>query len=104
MKQKNFKIISTTNSALETELAFYIATARAEKAEIIKISIEAGAERFLPMAEKILRSLKKAGKIQLFELAERLASDTASAWYLKNKYPQNIETWAEEKLSLIVKI
>lgn len=104
MNQKKFNVIAKTNKELETELAFYIATSRAEGAEIIKISVPDESKRFLSAAERILRTFKKAGKVQLFEMAEKLSSDSAAAWYLRNKYPQHVAEWEAEKLSLIVKI
>ena len=104
MSQKIFKIISATNSELETEIAFYVASARAEKAEIIKLVIPSEAERFVTVSKRILRSLKREARIQLFEEAKNLNSDTTEARYLRNKYPMIVESQIEEEPSIIVKL
>lgn len=104
MSLKTFKIISSTNFELETEIAFYVASARAENAEIIKIVIPAESERFLTVAKRILRSLKRESRIQLFEEAKNLKSDTTEARYLRNKYPMIVESQIEEETAIIVKL
>ena len=104
MSLKTFKIISSTNSELETEIPFYVASARAEKAEIIKLVIPVESERFLTVAKRILRSLKRESRIQLFEEAKNLKSDTTEARYLRNKYPMIAASQMEEEPSIIVKL
>ena len=104
MSQKTFNIVSKTNSELEIELAFCIATARAENAEIVKLVIPSDTERFVQNSKKILRALKRDGRVQLFEDVEKLTSDTTEARYLRNKYPDIVSSCEGDSLAIIVKL
>lgn len=103
MKQKSFELKSKLNESLNTEIAFAIATSRAEGVEIVKMILAPEIIKKEAFVMKTLRNMKANGKIQLFERSENLASDTTEARYLRNKYLDLIKESTDEH-SYIIKL
>ncbi len=104
MNYRSFELAALTNFELENEIAFCIASARAEGVEIVKFIFTEDRERLLPTAQKILRSLKRKGRVEFFELAEHLKSDTTEARFFRNKYTDFVNGCILEKRTLIIKL
>ena len=104
MNFKSFDISSENNTALENEIAFYIASARAGGAELVKFSFLPDNERGYIAAQKILRALKKKGRVEFFELYEKITSDSTEARFLRNKYSDCILKDSIGQRAIIVKL
>ena len=104
MNFKKIEINSDLNSTLKTELFFSIASARAEKCELIWIAVPEDKKRFVAYIEKTLKSLKKNGKIQLYVSSGEIKEDLTEARYLRNKYPSLIKECDTEDVAFVVKI
>jgi hypothetical protein len=96
---------ASASTALETEIMFSVASARAQKIEFLKIDIgrekEGGARAAVL---KLLRLLKKQGRIQLFVDVRDLRGTSTEAQYLINKYPDALEVFGADEAAIIVKI
>lgn len=80
---------------LDTEIRFNIANARAESAEIVRLSLAFGAdERDNVRREncliKILRSMMRAGLIQFYVSDEDFKQGSTAAEFIINKYSRFI--------------
>ena len=104
MNYRSFEIVSQTNFELESEIPFCIASARAEGVEIVKITFSKDRERLFLPATKILRSLKRKGRVEFFELAAKLNSDTTEARFFRNKYTDFIHSCLSEERTLVIKL
>ena len=96
---------SSAASALETEIMFSVASARAQEIDFLRIDLLGErAAGIRSAAAKILRSLKKQGRIQLFVDARELCGSSTEAQYLTNKYPDILDLFEKDTDALIVKI
>ncbi|MBQ8689137.1 MAG: hypothetical protein IJ515_02100 [Clostridia bacterium] len=105
MKYTDFVLSKGTQATVETEILYNVASARVNQFEILKLLPSAGdGERALTAAVKVLKGLKRQGRIRLFILSENLFSDTTEAEYLRNKYPDIAQILADKEKSIIVMI
>ncbi len=80
---------------LDTEIRFNIANARAESAEIVRLSLALGANEHDNMRKencliKILRSMMRAGLIQFYVSDEDFEEGSTAAEFMLNKYSRFI--------------
>ena len=96
---------ATVSSAIETEIMFSVASARAQGMEILKIDFSANdGDGVASTVAKQLRALKKEGRIQLFVSTDAIHGSSTEAQYLVNKYPNIADILKEEEKAIIVKI
>ena len=96
---------TSTIAALETEIMFSVASARAQGIDFLKIDILGEKAAGIKSASsKLLRSLKKQGRIQLFVDVRELGGVSTEAQYLTNKYPEIPDLFANDTEAIIVKI
>lgn len=104
MKIEAFTLKAETLPLLKTEILYLIASSRASDMEIIRFDVEAdSSDRIISYAIKILKSLKKQGKVGVFISAQDIIGESKEAEYLKNKYPELL-AYAENEKSVIVKL
>ena len=87
-----FILKNTLPDSIATEVMFYIASERTRNADIVKFCASQDIEeekraKILASAKKVLRGMKKQGRIQFFACLEDFTQSTTEAQYLKNKYP-----------------
>lgn len=94
----------TDPRALCTEILFALACARVA-GESIVCFLPTGADRKCErMVLRILKSMKKEGKIDFFVTTADLAAGTTEADYLENKYPDAIIDRESDTPYLYVKV
>ncbi len=95
----------TTLSSLDTEIMFSVASARAQEMAFVKIDLSGDNDQKIEAgAVKLLKALKKQGRIQLFVDSEQLQGSSTEAQYLANKYPEAFDTFKNGEKAIIVKI
>ena len=85
-----FKIITLkgdNTQNINTELYFELASARAEKCEVVVISIESSAEKSESLVVSALKKMKGVASIQFYASPESFNIANTEANYLLNKYP-----------------
>ena len=107
MNYNTFVLKNPAENILATEIMFNIASERANRRELLFLSVfpeltERDKARLILNAVKLLRRMKKQGKIQLFVTPEDYSESTTEAKYMQNKYP-DIEPEADSHW-FIVKI
>ena len=86
------EILSGNNQAeLQTELRYIIAAAKADNLELIRLiptpcNEERECSRIATCITKVLRSVKKDGKIQLFISEPNIFEANTEGEYIRNKY------------------
>ena len=86
------EIISGNNQAeLQTELRYIIAAAKADGLELIRLvpkpcDEERESSRIYACVTKVLRAVKKDGKIQLFISEPQIFEANTEGQYIRNKY------------------
>ena len=74
---------------IETEILYEVASTRARGLKFLEIGIDAAEdEKAHITAIKVLKKLKKQGKIELFITVSENESDSKEAQYVSNKYPE----------------
>ena len=101
------KLCGKTSQEIKTELLFYVASFLAAGEEIFAISSdndakEAGKNKSIESAKRILKELKKVGRIQFFVSAHE-GGATMEKEYLENKYPGILEE-CDSGVQLIIRI
>ena len=99
VKCKEILLKSSTKEALETEIMYEIATAKVDKAELVKVDMElehsekhiAENAKLISYLIRTLKSMKSDGRIQFFATEDSFAKQTTEAVFLINKYPQYFE-------------
>ncbi len=92
-------------STLETEIMFSVASARAQEMDFLKIDLsDDNDDKARTVVIKLLRQLKKQGRIQLFIDAAELFGSSTEAQYLANKYPEALSLCGEDEKAFIIKI
>lgn len=84
MKLFSNTLTGSNSNLLKTEIMFFIASAKATEADLVKLYAE---ENKINTVTRILRSAKHDGIIQLFVYSSDLDKKTTEVEYLKNKYP-----------------
>ena len=92
MNYNTFVLKNPGENALTTDILFYVASERANRKELLFLSVspelaERDRSRLILNAVKLLRRMKKQGKIQLFVTPEDYSESTTEAKYMQNKYP-----------------
>ncbi len=104
----NYITLTLTSSAVqnpETEIMFSVASARARTIDFVKLEFSDDKEQKIKVsALKLLKLLKKQGRIQLFIDSEELHGSSTEAQYLANKYPDAFNAFKDEEKAIIVKI
>lgn len=104
-----FILKNTAAESIATEIRFNVASERARKAEIMKLSVSGELaddkrQKLTLNAQKVLRAMKKQGRIQLFATPGDFKESTTEAQYLMNKYPEVDFFGADEEYFIIVRI
>ena len=95
---------------LDTEIKFAIASARADKVEILRFDINREEEEFFKTYNSVLRILKRmksVGQIQFLATPRSFSESSAEAEFLINKYPaymENIPSVSEASAYIYIKI
>ena len=99
-----------TPNDLKTELMFELASARAEKCELVKLNVahsDLTAKKNVSAVLKVLKGMKASGRIQFFATNESFETHSTEAVFLMNKYPDiftNIPVNAENTTCFYVKL
>ncbi len=107
MKILTHSLVNLSQNLLETEIRFYIASARASGDYLIVfyLSLDEGAfQKQKAFALKEFKTMKKEGRIDFFADDAAFKSGSAEASYLKNKFPGIEELVSENNFFLIVKL
>ena len=107
MKILTHNLVNLSQNLLETEIRFYIASARASGDFLIAFypcEDEEGSQSQKNFVQKELKTMKKEGRIDFFADASAFKNGSAEASYLKNKFPGIEEFALENKLFFIVKL
>ena len=103
MKIKTYKISAPTISTMTTEIFFSIASSKSVNDDLIKFVFDEKALSKMPAALRILKQMKRKGKIQLLtHTSEFKEASTTEVEYLLNKYPDIVNHIEEQ--GIIVKM
>lgn len=89
------------------EIRYLVASARATDGELVSISLDHSDEnisKVLAAVVKILRAMKKEGKIDFFASGEDFTLGSAEASYLNNKFPDIIRDFNLSGAAYIIKL
>ena len=97
---------NTSPDSIATDVMFNIASERACGAEILKLFISAEIDaakrdKMFSAVQKLLRGMKKQGRIQFFACLDDFTEATTEAQFLKNKYPEQ-EFFSSEEIHFII--
>ena len=90
-------LTGTASDLIKTEIMYFVAAAKAVEKDLIKLEVNS----YVDTAEKILKVMKREGKIQLFVFSDSLNEKTTETEYLKNKYPELHEIESKTSFFLI---
>ena len=88
MKLSTFNIKNTVKDIAEKEIRFDVATARAQKSDIVCFYLESEIDRagnFCKSIAKVLRAMKREGRIDCFAFKDDFSANNTVASYLLNK-------------------
>ena len=91
MEIKSFIIENSDADLFDTELKFYIASARASGSELICLNYEGDDvtyEKIKALINKSLKAQKKQGRIDFFATEIDFSENSACASYLLNRFPE----------------
>jgi hypothetical protein len=93
MNIQTYELTGNSADLLITEIMFFVASARAVKSELVRLSIKERLDsecqdKHIEAVNKILRTMKRNGSIQLFIFSRELKNASTEAEYLKNKFPK----------------
>ena len=104
MKIEVFTLKAATLPLIKTEILYSVASSRASQCEILRLDIESeNKEHAESLAVKVLRGLKKHGKVDVYIATKDIVGDSKEAEYFKNKYP-DVLSYAEKAWSILVKL
>lgn len=95
---KTIEIESDRPIDIDTEIKFSIATARADKTELLRFDVKRDEEssgRTFNSAVKVLKKMKNQGHIQFIATPKSFANANAEAEFLINKYPGYIDNMSK---------
>ena len=105
MKVYAYDLQSDSTDQMSTELRYVIATARAGGDELIRINVlMENADRAGAALLKLLKSLKREGKIDFFADRSAFESGSREASYLINKFSDITEFCKSESFYLVIKL
>lgn len=91
---KTIEIKSDRPIDIDTEIKFFVATARAEEAELMRFDIKRDEESYTRVynaAVKVLKKMKALSHIQFIATPKEFLNSNAEAEFLINKYPEQME-------------
>lgn len=105
----SLKLIGQNRSELNTELRFLFASAKVDKIELLRLDPtltdnEKENARINSCIIKVLRAVKKEGLIAFYVNREGFAAGSTEAIFLHNKYPDCVESDAQDTDSIYVKL
>ena len=86
-KFKTITLKGDNTQNINTELYFELASARAEKCEVVAISTECSTEKVESLVVSALKKMKTASSIQFYATPESFKLPSTEAVFLLNKYP-----------------
>ncbi len=95
---------------VDTEIKFAIASARADKKELLRFDIKREDEDFqktFNTITRVLKRMKSAGQIQFIATPKSFDNSNAEAEFLINKYPaylENIPSVSDTEAFIFVKL
>ena len=101
MKISTFELKSTAAALMRTEILYSVASARAMGDEIVELVFKTDDEKSGKCAVKVVKELKKQGKIKVFSLAKDIEGQSKESEYLLNKYP-DLKNYSDKTESIIV--
>lgn len=110
MNITTYEITGKNADHITTEIMFFITSAKTLGYDIIKLNVKSIESKELnekrkTVSDKILKSLKKKGMIQLYISASDFESTSTEYVYLVNKYPDlKLSLQSDEKTSFILKM
>ena len=106
MKLCEQKLTAAKSELVKTEILFFIAKAKTDNSDLLKITIgadDAVSQKKANFARTYLRKEKSSKKIQLFIKSDEIDNQSAESRYLRNKFPE-ISEFNREELFFLVKI
>ena len=98
-------LTATKSELVKTEILFFIAKAKTDKSDLLKITISADndalSQKMANFANTYLKKEKSSKKIQLFIKSEEIDNQSAESRYLRNKFPEISELNREEMFFLV---
>ena len=101
MKIYCFELKPTTVALMRTEILYSVASARANEYELVEFIYSNDGGKSESNVLKVVRELKKQGKVKVYTLARDIDGQSKEAEYLLNKYPELIK-YKEKCESIIV--
>ena len=105
---RNFKTVKLnceSSKDIHTEIYFEIASARAEKCEVIRLEYDLSSEKNEALIISTLKKMKANSAIQFFATNSNFKQSNTEAVFLINKYPEIFnEEFNENSHYLYVKI
>ena len=86
---------------MSTEILYSVASARAMGEELVELICQNDGGKSEKSAVKIVKELKKQGKIKVYALAKDIEGQSKESEYLLNKYP-TLRNYSERSESIIV--
>ena len=86
---KYFTLKAAQPDQIFTEIMYEIASARSDRAELVRIDFQAGrGKKFIDTTIRVLKKMKTEGRIQFFATKDSFSSLNTEAVFLQNKYPE----------------
>ncbi len=96
MNYKEFNLRALTPDSASTEIMYEIATARADKVDLLRINVIYGEregsvdiKKTLSHISKLLKSMKQNGTIHFFATPDSFTLGRTEAVFLQNKYSEH---------------
>ena len=108
MLLKKYFLGGSCKKDFDTEIKFYLASAKYDGADFVllsiqKVSDEVENSRLASCVSRVLNTLKKTGSVKFFVRSDQLEKNTTEAEYILNKFPSQL-TVNEKYLDIYVKI
>lgn len=100
-----FVLKNASQAAVETEIMYNVASARANGKVLLKFVADGeAADKILLHSIRVLKRLKRDGRIKLFVPAEEIGGSTTEAEYMRNKRPDAVELCGSDANAIMVMI
>ena len=83
-----FKLSSREKKSVNTEMLFYVATARSSAKSIFRVDIDAAEEDVIKHICSVLKSAKKKKLIEIYVSRDEIGGNGTAAIYITNKHPE----------------
>ena len=109
MKYVEYELLGNCFVDFNTEIKFEIAKYKVEGRELVRFTIPlrddaAENSRLQVCTVKVLRSLKREGRIQFFVLPEGFTEGTTEAKFLTNKYYEETQRIEPNAINIFIKM